>query len=194
MKEIYASLGGLTWMFMDFWRNGNFYAVSFCSGTISGLVTITSGAGYVSPLSAVIFGIVGGSVCNCVGRLKFALNVDDSMDVFAIHCVGGLLGNILTGIFADKNIASLSGEIILGGALINGNYNQIWIQLKASLIGILYSFLVTIIILCFIEYLLRCKLRLNPTGELEGTDLTEHGESAYCFADAPEENFIRINE
>ncbi|CAG8667201.1 14884_t:CDS:2 [Dentiscutata erythropus] len=149
VSNLSASLGGLTWMFLDYWRNGNLYAVSFCSGAIAGLVTITSGSGYVSPFSAVIFGVIGGAVCNFAARLKFILNFDDSMDVFAIHCVGGLIGSILTGAFADKYIAHYSGEFS-------------W--------------------------------ELNEAGELDGTDITEHGEAAYCFADAPEENVIRIND
>ncbi|RIB00548.1 ammonium transporter AmtB-like domain-containing protein [Gigaspora rosea] len=194
VSNLSASLGGLTWMFLDYWRNGNFYAVSFCSGAIAGLITITSGSGYVSPLSSVIFGITGGAICNYAARLKFKLNFDDSMDVFAIHCVGGLVGNVLTGVFADKSIAYRSGEIISGGAIINGNFSQILIQLSAALAGMIYSFIMTIIIIFIIGTFLRCNLRLNVEGELDGTDITEHGESAYCFADAPEENFIRMNE
>ncbi|CAG8757277.1 23144_t:CDS:2 [Racocetra persica] len=185
VSNLSASFGGLTWMLLDYWRNGYFYAVSFCSGAISGLVAITSGAGYVSPLSAIIFGISGGLICNLAGRLKSPLKFDDSMDVFAIHCVGGFVGNVLTGVFADKTIAARSGEVILGGA-INGNYDQILIQLLISFVGMIYSFIATIIILFIIGTFLRCTLRLNTDGELDGADITEHGEAAYCFADANE--------
>ncbi|CAG8615591.1 12489_t:CDS:1 [Racocetra fulgida] len=185
VSNLSASFGGLTWMLLDYWRNGYFYAVSFCSGAISGLVAVASGAGYVSPFSAIIFGISGGLICNLAGRLKSFLRFDDSMDVFAIHCVGGFIGNILTGVFADKTIAARGGEIILGGA-INGNYDQILIQLIISSVGMMYSFFATIIILLIIGTYLRCTLRLNEDGELDGADCTEHGEAAYCFADANE--------
>ncbi|CAG8471350.1 16202_t:CDS:1, partial [Dentiscutata heterogama] len=154
-------------------------------GIVAGLVVITPGAGYVDSYAAVAYGIIGGMVCNLASKVKLRLNYDDTMDVFAVHGVGGFIGNILTSIFADKDIVLLSGDEIPGGA-INGNFIQILIQLS-SFAGMFYSFVITLIILYIMKTIMRVDqnfdLRLTNNAELEGTDKTEHGESAYCFDD-----------
>ncbi|KAJ0328687.1 hypothetical protein COL5a_005005 [Colletotrichum fioriniae] len=95
-----AGVGGVTWMLLDYRLEKKWSTIAFCSGAIAGLVAITPGAGFVTPWAAVIFGIVGGIACNFGTKLKFVLGIDDGLDVFAVHGIGGICGNILTGIFA----------------------------------------------------------------------------------------------
>lgn len=95
-----ASMGGITWMLLDYRLERKWSVVGFCSGAISGLVAITPGAGFVTPWAAFIFGIVGAIACNFATKLKFIFGVDEALDIFAVHGVGGIVGNLLTGIFA----------------------------------------------------------------------------------------------
>jgi Amt family ammonium transporter len=99
VTNLAASVGGITWMLLDYRLEKKWSTIGFCSGAISGLVAITPAAGFVTPWGAFILGVCGGICCNFATKLKFVLNVDDSLDIFAIHAVGGACGNILTGIF-----------------------------------------------------------------------------------------------
>jgi ammonium transporter, Amt family len=95
-----ASVGGITWCVLDYRLERKWSTVGFCSGVIAGLVAITPASGYVPAWSAVVYGIVGGAACNYATKLKFVLGVDDALDIFAEHAIGGLVGNILTAFFA----------------------------------------------------------------------------------------------
>ena len=95
-----ASVGGVTWCVLDYRLEKKWSAVGFCSGVVAGLVAITPASGFVPAWSAVVFGVVGGSACNYATKLKFVLGIDDALDIFAEHAIGGLVGNILTGFFA----------------------------------------------------------------------------------------------
>ncbi|CAG8626562.1 925_t:CDS:2 [Cetraspora pellucida] len=187
VTNLAASFSGLTWMFIDFFKfDHRLRVVSFCSGAVSGLVAITPASGYVAPYAAAIIGIASGIICNLASAMRTRLNVyDDAMDVFAIHGVGGFVGNFLTGIFADNDIVSLSGDYIKGGdsikgGAIYGNPYQILVQLSGSCVGMVYSFVVTFAILFIINRIPGLRLRLNGN-----TDQVEMGEDAYCFADGP---------
>lgn len=96
-----ASVGGITWCLLDYRLERKFSVVGFCSGAIAGLVAITPAAGYVPPWAAVIFGVVGGVACNFATKIKFLLGIDDALDIFAEHAAGGIVGNLLTGLFAS---------------------------------------------------------------------------------------------
>ncbi|CAG8761273.1 15834_t:CDS:2 [Dentiscutata erythropus] len=183
VTNLAASFSGLAWMFLDYFKYNKLRAVSFCSGAVAGLVAITPASGYVAPYAAAVFGIVSGVLCNLAVAMKRLLGkYDDAMDVFAIHGIGGFIGNILTGVFADQNIVSLNGDNINGGA-VNGNFIQILIQLSGSCSGMMYSFLVTLIILYIMNIIPGLSLRLD--GE-DGTDIIEMGERAYRFDEEPE--------
>ncbi|CAJ0860359.1 7292_t:CDS:2 [Entrophospora sp. SA101] len=125
-----------------------------------GLVCITPGSGYVNIQYAPLFGLIGSVSCNLALKLKSLLSFDDALDVFAVHGVGGFVGNLLTGLFADKNVASLSGEEIQGGA-INGYYRQFGIQLANSLAA----------------------LSIDAENEERGIDEVELGEQAHYFVE-----------
>lgn len=100
VTHLSASMGAITWCLLDYRLERKWSTVGFCSGAIAGLVAITPAAGYVPPWAAVIFGIVGGVCCNFATKLKFLLGIDDGLDIFAEHGVGGIVGNLLTGLFA----------------------------------------------------------------------------------------------
>lgn len=95
-----ACVGGITWCLVDYRLERKWSTVGFCSGVIAGLVAITPGSGYVPAWAAVIFGAVGGVACNYATKLKYFLRCDDALDIFAVHGVGGFIGNILTAFFA----------------------------------------------------------------------------------------------
>lgn len=105
VSHLAASVGGVTWCLLDYRLEKKWSTVGFCSGAISGLVAITPASGFVPAWSAVIFGVVGAIACNFATKLKYILKVDDSLDIFAEHGVGGIVGNLLTGIFAADYIA-----------------------------------------------------------------------------------------
>lgn len=100
VTNLAASVGGVTWCLLDYRLEKKWSAVGFCSGVVAGLVAITPGSGYVPAWSAVIYGVLAGSACNYATKLKFILGIDDSLDIFAVHAVGGLVGNLCTGLFA----------------------------------------------------------------------------------------------
>jgi len=100
VTHISACVAGFTWCLLDYRLEKKFSAVGFCSGAIAGLVAITPAAGFVTPWAAVIFGVVGGIFCNFATKIKFLVGIDEPLDVFAEHGVGGIVGNLLTGIFA----------------------------------------------------------------------------------------------
>lgn len=100
VTHIAASVGGVTWVLLDYRLDKKWSTVGFCSGAIAGLVAITPASGFVPPWSAVIFGIVGAIACNYATKLKYVLGVDDALDIFGEHGVGGIVGNLMTGLFA----------------------------------------------------------------------------------------------
>ena len=100
VTNLAASVGGVTWCVLDYRLEKKWSTVGFCSGVVAGLVAITPGSGYVPAWSAVVFGVVGAAACNYATKLKFVLGIDDALDIFAVHAIGGLVGNILTAFFA----------------------------------------------------------------------------------------------
>ena len=98
--QLAASMAALSWILLDYRLERKWSTIGFCSGAISGLVAITPAAGFVTPWGALIIGIVGGICCNFATKLKFLIGVDEALDIFAVHGVGGIVGNILTGVFA----------------------------------------------------------------------------------------------
>lgn len=97
VSNLAASVGGLTWLLLDYRHEKKWSALGFCCGAVAGLVCITPGCGYVSPASSIAFGVLGAIACNAALNLKHWLKYDDALDVFAVHGVGGIVGNILTG-------------------------------------------------------------------------------------------------
>ncbi|CAG8573151.1 5262_t:CDS:2 [Funneliformis caledonium] len=182
VTSLSAAVGGLTWVLLDYRLERKLSALGFCSGAVAGLVTITPGSGYVGPSSAVAFGFLGGVFCNFAVKLKHVFDFDDALDVFAVHGVGGIVGNLLTGIFAQSSIILLDGQELPGGWL-NGHWIQLGHQAADSVAGLSYSFVVTYIILFIMDKIPGLSLRADPESEARGLDETELGELAYYHVD-----------
>ncbi|CAG8472142.1 10235_t:CDS:2 [Acaulospora colombiana] len=182
VTNLAASVGGLTWVILDYRLERKMSTLGFCSGAVVGLVAITPASGFVGAPAAVVFGIVGSICCNAAVKLKHIFDYDDALDVFAVHGMGGLVGNILTGIFAQQSIVAADGSSIPGG-WIDGNWKQIGYQLADSAAGLAYSFVVTIIILLIMDKIPGLSLRADPEAELRGLDESELGELAYYHVD-----------
>lgn len=164
-----AATGGFVWGVAEWVTKGHASVLGFCSGIVAGLVVITPGAGFVTPSSAVIIGILAGLIPFVfVSYLKAKLGLDDALDTFGVHGVGGTLGAILTGIFADEKANSVVAGL-KDGLLVE--------QLKAVALTIVWSVVATAII----AYLIKAVIGLRPTPEVErqGLDINEHGEEGY---------------
>ena len=164
-----AAAGALTWMIYEWSVLKKPSVVGLVSGAVAGLVAITPAAGYVSPAGAIAIGVIAGfSCCWACAWLKYSLGYDDALDVFGIHGVGGLLGAILTGVFALEEIGNAPGAV-------DGNFWQVWVQLKGVLAVAAWSALGTVVILYVIR--LFTSLRVTPEQEAEGLDYSQHGEA-----------------
>ena len=164
-----AAAGGLTWMFYEWLLLRKPSIIGLVSGAVAGLVAVTPAAGYVSPGGAIIIGMVAGFACCCAcAILKYKLGYDDALDVFGIHGVGGLVGAILTGVFALEEIGNASGAV-------EGNFVQIWIQIKGVLVVAAWSAAGTAVILYAIRIF--TSLRVTEEDEAEGLDYSQHGEA-----------------
>ncbi|KXS95142.1 hypothetical protein AC578_5116 [Pseudocercospora eumusae] len=191
VTNLAACTGGVTWCLVDYRLEKKWSTVGFCSGVVAGLVCITPGSGFVPPWAAVIYGIVAGVGCNFATQLKYWINADDALDIFAVHGVGGFLGNLLTGLFAADYIAALDGYAVgdaaIKGGWINGHWLQLAIQLADSVCGMAYSFLMTSGILLIITslslFIPALKLRASPEEEAMGIDDAEIGEFAYDYVE-----------
>jgi len=183
VTNLAASVGGLTWMLWDYRLERKWSIVGFCSGAISGLVAITPGAGYVGSPAAVAFGVLGGTACNFATKLKFIFGYDDCLDIFAAHAVGGFVGNLLTGLFAQSSVAAFDGiHTTLGGGWLDHHYIQIARQLASSTAGGCYSLVMTTVILWVMHFIPGCRLRTDEESEQRGMDDAEMGEFAYDYA------------
>ncbi|CAG7727475.1 unnamed protein product [Allacma fusca] len=177
-----ASIGGVTWAAMDYRKEKKFSAFGFCCGAVCGLVAITPASGYVSPSSSLVFGFLGAVCCNICLSLKRFLPIDDAFDVFCVHGIGGIVGNVLTGIFAQKSVPAVDGTHIEGG-WVDGNWKQVGIQLLDTLVGGAWSFIWTLVILFVINKIPGLNLRVPVEVERQGIDRTELGESMYQHLD-----------
>ena len=161
-------------MLIDWIVNKKMTCVGACTGAVAGLVAITPAAGTVDLLGAFVIGIISPIICFfMVAVVKPKFKYDDALDAFGVHGIGGIVGSILTGVFATQVI---TGEGGAQGALY-GDWNQLWIQIKATVICALYSAVVTFILFKIVDALVG--LRAEKREEEEGLDIYEHGESAY---------------
>jgi ammonium transporter, Amt family len=164
----------VVWTFLDLMRSGRPTAVGAATAIVVGLVAITPAAGFVSPLSAIALGAIAAVPSYFALIIRVRTSLDDSLDVVAAHGVGGTVGALLTGVFAEK---SLNG---VQDGLLFGNPGQLAIQGAAVLAAIVYSGAVSFILLKVIGMVM--PLRASRTDEMTGLDITEHGEEAYLTA------------
>jgi Amt family ammonium transporter len=167
---ISAAVAMLTWTLVDKVKDGKPTAMGGCIGVVAGLVAITPAAGYVTTGSAIVIGLVAGSVCNIVARMiKGKFNIDDTLDVFACHGVGGTLGAIMTGLFATTTVNSAGGN-----GLMNGDSKLFAANLTAIAVVAIYSMVLTFVIIKVIGMV--TKVRVTDIEEQDGLDITQHGE------------------
>ncbi|KAL0095423.1 ammonium transporter AmtB-like domain-containing protein [Phycomyces blakesleeanus] len=182
-----ACVAAVVWVLMDYRHARKWSIIGLCTGAVAGLATITPGSGYVSYSSSLAFGALGSFVCNLAVQYKHKYGFDDALDVFAVHYIGGLVGLVLTGIFAQRNVMALAfpegtdiSSVRIGGWL-DGNWMQVPYQLAAIASVSAYSFVVTYIILIVLNMFPFLRLRLADEDELIGTDWAEMGERAYAY-------------
>jgi len=187
VTNLAASVGGLTWMLWDYRLEKKWSAVGFCSGAIAGLVAITPGSGFVGSPAAVCYGFMAGTVCNFATKLKYILNVDDTLDIFASHAIGGVVGNILTALFAQHSVLSFDGIATNPGGWFDHHWIQLGIQLADSVAGLSYSFTVTTIILWIMHFIPGMRFRASEEAEILGIDDAEMGEFAYDYVGLEQE-------
>lgn len=187
VTNLAACVGGMTWCILDYRLEKKWSTVGFCSGVVAGLVCITPGSGFVPPWAAVVYGVVGASFSNYATKLKFLLRIDDALDIFAVHGVGGLVGNILTSFFAADYVAALDGHTRIPGGWINHHWRQLAYQLADSFAGGAYSFVVTCLILFLLNLIPGLRIRASEDAEVLGIDDAEIGEFAYDYVELTRE-------
>nr|WP_244406299.1 ammonium transporter [Methylocella silvestris] len=168
VTQIATAVAALAWMFVEWGHRGKPTVVGICSGAVAGLVAITPASGFVGPAGSMAIGAIAGVLCYAsVTWLKTALGYDDALDCFGVHGVGGATGAILTGVFAIQEYGGTPG-------LLEGNPHQVVNQLVGVVIVIAYDAIVSLILLFLIDKTIG--LRVTPDVELEGLDISLHGE------------------
>ena len=167
-----ASAAALVWLLLEKIKVGKATAVGFATGAIAGLATITPAAGVVGPMGALILGILAGVVCfYAVGLVKHTLGIDDSLDVFAVHGVGGIMGSILLAVLASS---TFDGQGYAEGMTM---MSQLWVQLQAVGVVAVWSAVVTLIVGYMVSMVI--PMRVSEDAERDGLDIASHGERAW---------------
>ncbi|NOZ69135.1 MAG: ammonium transporter [Deferribacteres bacterium] len=160
----------LTWMIMEWIHRGKPTMFGAATGAIAGLATITPAAGFVGPMSALVIGIAAGGLCYAALNAKTRFGYDDSLDAFGVHGIGGIIGTIGAGLFASAAINGVNG-------LFFGNAKQLAIQVTAVAVVAVYSFVVSLAILKAVDII--AGLRVDKESEIQGLDISQHGEEGY---------------
>lgn len=170
VSQVSASVGGLAWLTCEYWHRGKASALGGASGAIAGLVGITPAAGFVDIGGAMAIGAITAVGCfGFIGFIKYKIGIDDSLDAFGLHGVGGIIGAVLTGIFAS--------EKIMGKALETSFFEQLWRQIEGVLATGAYSAVMTLMIGLAIKKIMG--LRVSDDDEYQGLDLAVHGEKIH---------------
>ncbi|KAJ3336725.1 hypothetical protein HDU93_002308 [Gonapodya sp. JEL0774] len=196
VTNISAAFGGLVWMLMDYITLRKMSGLGFCSGVVAGLVGITPASGFVSPASAFAIGGIVSAVCNTMVRLKAYYMYDDTLDSFNVHGIGGVTGDILTGVFAQRSIKAMNLYPNIGSVnqacldtlpalgWLDGNWIQVAKQLAGASAGAAWSFLVTYAIVSIMQKIPGLQLRVSQWTEVLGSDQGEMGEMSYDYVES----------
>jgi Amt family ammonium transporter len=171
-----ASAGMIGWILVEQVKDGKPTTLGAASGAVAGLVAITPCAGFVGGMSPIFIGLVAGVVCVLAIHLKFKFGYDDSLDVIGVHLVGGLIGALLLGVFADSSVNDL---VVNEGLVHGGGATLLWYQFVASAVTLAFSFVASFIIATVIDKVMG--LRVSEEDEDEGLDFSQHAETAYNF-------------
>jgi Amt family ammonium transporter len=174
MTHIAAATATLSWLLVEWNHRGKPTLLGAASGAVAGLVAITPASGFVGPLAALAIGFGAGAVCYFGVNIKNFFGYDDSLDAVGIHGVGGTFGALATGLFASKAINAAGAD----GAFF-GNPSLLLVQLLSVAVAIVYAFSITWIILKVLDWTMG--LRVQQEEEVQGLDLSQHGESGYIF-------------
>jgi Amt family ammonium transporter len=174
VTQVATATAALAWMFAEWMTHGKPSVLGIASGAVAGLVAITPASGTAGPMGAIAIGAASGIGAFIVStRIKRALGYDDSLDVFGVHAVGGIIGAILTGVFAD---AALGGKGLAEGMTIA---SQVVVQAKGVLVTVVYTAVASYIILKIVDLIVG--LRVTEEEETEGLDTAQHGERGYII-------------
>ena len=169
--QIATAVAALSWMFVEWMTRGKPTVLGMTSGAVAGLVAITPASGFVDPMGALWIGMAAGILCFWASvHLKNRMGYDDSLDAFGVHAIGGIIGALLTGVFAVRAIGGTAG-------VLEGNTGQFLTQATGVGVTILYDAIVSFILLKAIDWTLG--LRVKAEQEQEGLDITQHGEQLY---------------
>ncbi len=170
VTQIATAAAALAWMLCESLSHGKPSVLGIASGAVAGLVAITPAAGFVGPMGALAIGLAAGLICFIAStKIKRAMGYDDSLDVFGVHAVGGIVGALLTGVFAVTSLGGVKSDITIGG--------QLWIQCIGVGATVVYCAIATFIILKVIDLVVG--LRVSDEQEAEGLDLSQHDERGY---------------
>lgn len=170
--DVAASMAMVTWLFLSWFVDKKPSMVGALTGAVAGLVAITPAAGYVTPMSALLIGILAAAGCFCAVKFRIARGWDDALDVWGCHGVGGIIGSVLTGVFAAESVGGYSG-------LLEGNMEQFLANIYATVIASVFGFVLTYVILKVIKACM--DVRVDAKAEEKGLDQVLHGEEAYAF-------------
>jgi len=171
-----AAAGAIGWSASEWLRNTKPSALGAISGSVAGLVAITPASGFVGPVSALVIGLVAGFCCYfMVAKVKARFGYDDSLDAFGVHGAGGTIGALLTGVFATRAVNAVFKDAPVG--LVDGNARQVWNQFIGVVVTWVLSLVATLVILKVVDLLIG--LRVPEEHEVQGLDVTQHGEEGY---------------
>lgn len=168
-----TAAAGLAWALIEWWHNGTPTVLGVATGAVAGLVAITPACGFVNPMNAMFIGIIVSTVCYiAVAVIKGKLGYDDSLDAFGVHGVGGTVGTIATGFFAEKAVNAAGAD-----GLLFGNAHQLFVQGIMWIAAVFFAVVMTLIIYKIVDMIIG--MRVEEKNEIVGLDLTQQSESAY---------------
>ncbi|KAL2868919.1 Rh-like protein/ammonium transporter [Aspergillus lucknowensis] len=195
VTNLCAASGALTWASLAYWETGKFSLDSTFLGAIAGLVLITPSAGFIGLNTSVAFGVVGALAGRQALRIKFTKGAAlwrwvDNGDTFATHCLGGLLGTLATGLFAQREVAAYDGvTIIAGGCIFDGNWRQLGVQLVEALIGFTWSFVGSYALYALVDCVPGLEVLAIDEDVIAGMDASQMDESLHEAQWADEEDY-----
>jgi Amt family ammonium transporter len=175
VTHISAAAGSLAWMSIEWIKHGKPSVLGIVTGMVAGLGTITPASGFVGPGGALMIGLIAGTVCfYATMTIKQKLKIDDSLDVFPVHGVGGIIGTMMAGVFVSAELGVFSGQGYNEGMTMG---SQVWVQFLGVISTFAYTAIVTVVLFKIIDSLVG--LRVEDEQETEGLDLVLHDERGY---------------
>jgi Amt family ammonium transporter len=173
-----AAAAMLSWLLFERLRAGHPTTLGAASGAVAGLVAITPCAGFVGGMAAIWIGLIAGALCYFAVSLKFRFGYDDALDVVGVHLVGGLVGSLLLGLFADR---AFNPAVVHQGVFVDGSWELMGDQIVAVGATLLWSGVLTLVILKVLQFVIPGGLRVSEEDEETGLDLTQHSEMGYSL-------------